>query len=222
MTGAAQLAIPPMRTGSFPVRIIVEGLRAVAAKAQDDGTPMSSGRDEIEARLVERARRGDPDAWNGLVERHLRRVLSIAWGVVRNAAEAEDLAQEAFIRGWERIESFERGRPFGPWIYSIVTRMAIDVVRRRARFPEEPADGNPGLRAVGSPDADAISSELARRIDEAIESLPEMQRVVARLWLVEQFDHAEIAVMTGLAEGTVRSHLSHARSKLRAMLDDLR
>jgi len=65
-------------------------------------------------------------------------------------------------------------------------------------------------------------SDTASRIDRAIESLPEMQRVVARLFIVEEFEHAEIAAMTGLAEGTVRSHLSHARKKLQEALKDLR
>ena len=70
-------------------------------------------------------------------------------------------------------------------------------------------------------DLPAIANELAERIGRAIESLPEMQRVVARLHLVEEFDHAEIANMTALGEGTVRSHLSLARKKLREKLADL-
>ncbi|HSP33718.1 MAG TPA: sigma-70 family RNA polymerase sigma factor, partial [Thermoanaerobaculia bacterium] len=72
-----------------------------------------------------------------------------------------------------------------------------------------------------SADLGALSSQIAARIDGAIESLPEMQRVVARLFLVEEFEHAEIARMTGLTEGTVRSHLSLARKKLREELADV-
>ncbi|HVR41545.1 MAG TPA: sigma-70 family RNA polymerase sigma factor, partial [Thermoanaerobaculia bacterium] len=70
-------------------------------------------------------------------------------------------------------------------------------------------------------DLGAQSNEIASRVDAAIESLPEMQRIVARLHLVEQFEHAEIAAMTGLSDGTVRSHLSHARRKLKEQLADL-
>jgi RNA polymerase sigma-70 factor, ECF subfamily len=66
-----------------------------------------------------------------------------------------------------------------------------------------------------------MSNEIGRRIDTAIESLPEMQRIVARLHLVEQFEHPEIAAMMNLSEGTVRSHLSLARKKLREQLADL-
>lgn len=192
------------------------------ATAHDVTKRMVNEIDELEAQLIDRAKRRDPEAWDALVSRYLRRVLSIAWGIVRNAADAEDLAQDAFVRGWERIDTFQRGRPFGPWIYSIVTRMAIDVVRRRSRFPENPVEQDSPLRSAAAPDRDAISSEIARRIDTAIESLPEMQGIVARLWLVEQFDYAEIAEMTGLAEGTIRSHLSLARARLRDMLGDLR
>jgi RNA polymerase sigma-70 factor (ECF subfamily) len=67
----------------------------------------------------------------------------------------------------------------------------------------------------------AMSGEIARRIDAALEELPDMQRIVARLHLVEEFDHAEIAAMTQLSDGTVRSHLSLARKKLREKLADL-
>jgi RNA polymerase sigma-70 factor (ECF subfamily) len=66
-----------------------------------------------------------------------------------------------------------------------------------------------------------MTNEIARRIDAALETLPEMQRVVARLHLVEQFEHQEIAAMMGLSDGTVRSHLSHARKKLQEKLADL-
>jgi len=94
-------------------------------------------------------------------------------------------------------------------------------VKRRQRFRhEELQDSQPAERR-DRPDLPAVTGELARRIDEAIQSLPEMQRLVARLYLVEQFDHAEIAAMTGLSEGTIRSHLSLARGKLKMSLADL-
>jgi len=178
--------------------------------------------DEIERRTVAAAKRGDTRAFGDLVQRYVRRVISIAWGIVRDSGTAEDLAQDAFVRAWERIESFDESRAFGPWIFTIVTRMSLDVARRKGRFPEDPIDRIDNGSFAAGPDRLAESNEIRHRIDEAIESLPGMQRVVARLWLVEQFDHAEIAEMTGLSEGTIRSHLSHARSKLREKLENLR
>jgi len=102
-----------------------------------------------------------------------------------------------------------------------VTNLSLDVVKHRTRFRhEELSEGEPAGRRDRA-DLPAQTNELASRIDAAIESLPEMQRIVARLYLVEQFGHAEIAVMTGLTEGTVRSHLSLARRKLKQQLSDL-
>ncbi|HXH38846.1 MAG TPA: sigma-70 family RNA polymerase sigma factor, partial [Thermoanaerobaculia bacterium] len=149
------------------------------------------------------------------------RVVSIAWGIVRNAADAEDLAQEAFVKAFESIGRFKTGEPFGPWIYRIVTNLALDVMKHRKRFRhEEITDAAPAARRDRT-DLPAIANELARRIDRSIESLPEMQRIVARLYLVDEFGHSEIATMTGLTEGTVRSHLSLARGKLKEKLADL-
>jgi RNA polymerase sigma-70 factor, ECF subfamily len=177
--------------------------------------------DPLEARAIERVKQGDAAAYDYLVSRYLPRVVSIAWGVVRNAHDAEDLAQEAFVKAYASIGRFQSGEPFGPWIYRIVTNLALDVLKRRTRFKhEELSDAQLAPRRDNT-ELRAESGELSRRIDAAIEALPEMQRIVARLHLVEQFEHGEIAAMTGLTEGTVRSHLSHARTKLKERLADL-
>jgi RNA polymerase sigma-70 factor (ECF subfamily) len=176
--------------------------------------------DPLERRAVEAVRRGETGGYDYLVSKHSRRALSIAWGIVRNAADAEDLVQDAFVRAYEKIGRFREGEPFGPWLYRIVTNLSLDVVRHRAKFPATPVEAHDERGELRA--AEAAWSDTASRIDRAIESLPEMQRVVARLFIVEEFEHAEIAAMTGLAEGTVRSHLSHARKKLQEALHDLR
>lgn len=177
--------------------------------------------DPLEARAIALVQSGDRRAWDYLVQKYMKRVVSIAWGIVRNAHDAEDLAQEAFVRAYQNIARFREGEPFGPWIYRIVTNLSLDVIKHRTRFRhEELSEGEPAGRRDRA-DLPAETNELAARIDAAIQSLPEMQRVVARLYLVEQFEHAEIAAMTGLTEGTVRSHLSLARRKLQLQLSDL-
>lgn len=182
---------------------------------------LQPGEDSFEQRAIDAVKRGDASAYDYLVSKYMKRVVSIAWGIVRNAHDAEDLAQEAFVKAYQTIGRFKTGQPFGPWIYRIVTNLALDVVKHRKRFRhEELRDVEPAARRDEA-DLPAQSSELAARIDDAIESLPEMQRVVARLYLVEEFGHAEIAAMTGLSEGTVRSHLSLARGKLKERLSDL-
>jgi RNA polymerase sigma-70 factor (ECF subfamily) len=177
--------------------------------------------DPLEVRAVESLKGGDRGAYDYLVSKYMKRVVSIAWGMTRNAADAEELAQEAFVKAYESIGRFESGQPFGPWIYRIVMNLSLDLMKHRSRFRhEEISDSAPAQRR-DSADLGAIRNELAQRIDAAIESLPEMQRIVARLFLVEQFDHGEIATMIGLTEGTIRSHLSRARSKLKTQLADV-
>ncbi len=185
------------------------------------GESRSLNDDPREARAIVRVQQGQAEEYDYLVSKYLRRVVSIAWGIVRNAHDAEDLAQEAFVKAFQNIGRFKEGEPFGPWIYRIVTNLALDVVKHRSRFRhEELTDVQPAARRDDA-ELGAVTSELATRIDQAMESLPENQRVVARMYLVEQFDHAEIASMMGLSEGTVRSHLSLARKKLKEQLADL-
>jgi RNA polymerase sigma-70 factor (ECF subfamily) len=195
--------------------------RLIFAVQEEETTSIPASDDPIERRAIGAVKSGDADSYEYLVSKYMKRVVSIAWGIVRNAADAEDLAQEAFVRAFQTIDRFKSGEPFGPWIYRIVTNLSLDVMKHRTRFRhEEIREEEPAARRDRA-DLPAMAGELARRIDTAIESLPEMQRVVARLYLVEQFEHAEIAAMMGLSAGTVRSHLSLARGKLREKLADL-
>lgn len=177
--------------------------------------------DPVERRAIDAVKRGDYASYDYLITKYMKRVVSIAWGIVRNAHDAEDLAQEAFVKAFQTISRFKSGEPFGPWIYRIVTNLSLDVMKHRTRFRhEEISDAEPASRRDRA-DLAAATNEIGSRIDTAIQSLPEQQRIVARLYLVEEFDHSEIAAMTGLTEGTVRSHLSLARRKLKEQLADL-
>jgi RNA polymerase sigma-70 factor (ECF subfamily) len=177
--------------------------------------------DPLESSAIAAVKSGDRSAYDYLVGKYMKRVMSIAWGVVRNAADAEDLAQETFVKALQSIDRFRTGEPFGPWIYRIVANLSLDVMKHRTKFHDEELSGDePASRRDGAELA-AITGEMGERIDRAMESLPEMQRVVARLFLVEGFEHPEIAAMTGVSEGTVRSHLSLARKRLREQLADV-
>jgi RNA polymerase sigma-70 factor (ECF subfamily) len=200
----------PLALERLTLRVPSEGVQA--QPAADDA---------FEVRAIAAVKGGESGAYDYLVSKYMKRVVSIAWGIVRNTHDAEDLAQEAFVKAFQSIGRFNSGQPFGPWIYRIVTNLALDVTKHRRRFRhEELRDAEPAARRDEA-DLPARTSELAGRIDRAIESLPEMQRLVARFYLVEGFGHAEIAEMLGLTEGTVRSHLSLARSKLKQQLADL-
>jgi RNA polymerase sigma-70 factor (ECF subfamily) len=177
--------------------------------------------DPLEARVIAAIQGGDAQGYDYLVSKYLKRTTSIAWGLVRNAHDAEDLAQEAFVKAFQTIGRFKTGEPFGPWIFRIVTNLSLDVLKHRRRVKDEELSGAEPAARRDAADLPAAAHEIASRIDEAIEALPEMQRRVARLHLVEQFEHSEIAGMLNLSEGTVRSHLSLARAKLKERLSDL-
>src|SRR5438309_8584889 len=147
-----------------------------AVQSKDDRTRTEA--DPTEQRAIAAVKSGDAGWYDYLVSKYMKRVVSIAWGIVRNADDAEDLAQEAFVKAYQTIDRFKPGEPFGPWIYRIVTNLALDVIKHRQRFRhEELTDSHHAARADRA-DLAAVSNELATRIDAAIESLPEMQRVV--------------------------------------------
>lgn len=199
-----------------------QAVRSVPSSSGERATERPEAHDDPhEALAIARVRRGDAAAYDYLVTKYLRRVLSIAWGIVRNAHDAEDLAQEAFVKAFRSMDRFREGEPFGPWVYRIVTNLALDVVKHRTRFRHEAVSEQQPAARRDQAELGAETHELSARIDAALESLPEMQRMVARLHLVEELGHAEIAGMLGLSEGTVRSHLSLARKKLREQLADL-
>ena len=177
--------------------------------------------DPLEARAIERVKSGEVDQYDLLMNRYMRQAYSIAWGIVRNAAEAEDIVQESFVRGLQAIQSFRKGERFGPWIFRIVSNLSLDSARRSRRFPHESFDAAPDLAAGDDPYTQVESSEIGARIESALRELPEMQQLVARLYLVEGLSHGEISLVTGLPEGTLRSHLSHARRKLQMKLGNL-
>lgn len=207
--GLAANALVP---GAFA--IFATGDRGALTPARD-----LSG-DAAETEAIERARRGDGDAFDILVGRWSRRVTSLAWTLTGSADAAEEIAQEAFVRAWQTLNRFRRGAPFGPWLLRIATNLSLDHLRRARKLDTLESAPEVTAPASQSPESRAVLSDAAGRIARAIAALPEMQRVVAQLYLVEEYDHEEIAAMTGLTQGTIRSHLSIARAKLRQALGE--
>ncbi len=164
-----------------------------------------------------RAAAGDRDAFGVLVLRYEAPVRRVARAVTGNPMDADDAAQEAFLSALDRIETYDRSRPFGPWLLRIATNAAIDLLRRRAVRSAEPIDDRVAVRAP-SPAADAEAADLRGRLNAALATLPERQRAALTLFDVEGYPHAEIADILGIPEGTVRSDVFHARRALREIL----
>src|SRR6266851_1244167 len=123
------------------------------------------GNDPLEARAIAAVKGGESRSYDYLVSKYMKRVVSIAWGIVRNAHDAEDLAQEAFVKAYQTIGRFKSGKPFGPWIYRIVTNLALDVMKHGRRYRhEELTEDEPASRRDRA-DLPALATELGRRID---------------------------------------------------------
>ncbi len=207
----------PIEPVPFPVR----------GETSASSFPSPSPADEIDERLIRAAQRGDMDAFNQLVVRHESAVFSVCLRLLRDGAQAEDAAQDTFIRAWSAIESF-RGGLVRPWLLRIATNRAYDILRSRSRRPTwsldaEPFEIEPEWTSQASDEAPenfATRSELAEVLERALAGLPEDQRVAILLSDVQGYGYDDIASMTGVAIGTVKSRISRGRSALRTILRD--
>ncbi len=182
----------------------------------------------IDERLVKNAQRGELASFNSLVTRHERAVFNVCLRLLRDAASAEDAAQDTFIKAWTSLDQF-RGGLFRPWLLRIASNRCYDILRARGRRPADSLDAQPyeiepewTSQAPQSehPETFATRRELSFHLERALASLPEDQRLAVILADVQGYGYEEVAVITGVALGTVKSRISRARSRLRQMLRD--
>lgn len=162
---------------------------------------------------------GDLGAFDVLVRRYVRRGFSIAFRILGQREDAEDLVQEAFLAALQAIDAFRPGRPFGPWFHRIVVNRAHNARKARAvrdteKIPEATASSS-------SPEQDAERADVRRRLSQAMESLTERQRMIVQLFELEGFSGAEIGEILEIPPGTVRWDLHRARKTLRECLAPL-
>jgi len=181
---------------------------------------------ENEANIIQKAQRGDLDAFNQLVLHYQDSAYSVAYRIFADRASASDAAQDAFIAAYRRLDSY-RGGNFRAWLLRIVTNTCYDELRRQKRRPAEAFDDLPGADSddgpplpadTASPEQAALQSELRRAIESCIRGLQADQRVVLLLSDVEGLNYQEIADSVGSALGTVKSRLSRARAAMRGCL----
>lgn len=170
--------------------------------------------------LVERLREGDAEALRLVVERYQERVFALVFGVVRDAHEVEDVAQEVFLKVFTRIAAFDGRSQFYTWLYRVAVNAAKDHVKKRVRRPAvalEEADAFPG--AAEDPEAHAARTETQRLVRAAIDALPVRYREVLALREIEGLSYDEIANVLGISIGTVESRLHRARARLKKRLE---
>ena len=178
--------------------------------------------DQEEVGLLRAAQGGDQAAFGELVRRYQRAVYRVAFALTRNPSDADDLAQETFVRAWQAIGRFRIGEPLHPWLARIATNLAFSLFRHRKRRPETPLE--PLVEAgqqwgVEDDPAERVAvAERDRYMAEAVAELkPEHQAVLA-LRVVDEQSYEEIAATLQVPVGTVMSRLSRARAELKARL----
>jgi RNA polymerase sigma-70 factor, ECF subfamily len=178
-----------------------------------------------EQALLDRARGGDLDAFNALVDLHQRLVFNVCLRMLGNRTAAEDAAQEAFLSAYRHIDAC-KGAHFRAWLLRIAANACTDELRRRQRRPAISLDAPQPLDAppldapdpAPGPEAEALRSEQRRSIAAALLRLPEDQRLAVVLCDVQGLAYDEIAEATGVSLGTVKSRIARAREKLRREL----
>jgi RNA polymerase sigma-70 factor (ECF subfamily) len=147
-----------------------------------------------------------------------RAMYNIGYRIVNNADEAKDVLQDAFISAFNNLESYRGDSSFGAWLKRIVVNKAINLVRKR-RFERLPESENWDVKeelAVDEFEGFPFTVESVRR---AIEELPDGYRVVLSLYLLEGYDHAEIAEILGITESTSKSQFNRSKKKLKEILE---
>lgn len=178
-----------------------------------------------EESLIALAQKGDVVAFNRLVVQYQEAVYNVAYRIMYDPAAADDIAQETFITAYQSLKGF-RGGSFKSWLLRIATNRCYDELRRNKRRPqssiEEMTEENESaafLRSPGdTPEQHRQRVELALLIERCMQGLPDDQRITAVLGDVEGYDYEQIAGITRVSLGTVKSRLSRARAKLRDCL----
>jgi RNA polymerase sigma-70 factor (ECF subfamily) len=170
--------------------------------------------DVVSRELLEAARRGEPGAFEELVERTHRRVYTLAHRLVGDRHEAEDVAQEAYMRAYRSLRGFRGEARFETWLYRITTNAAMSHLRRRGRFGDVLAEGDERLSREPEPrDLDEVVER--DEVERALAALPPGQRTVVLLKDVYGFSCQEIGDEIGISEGAVKVRLHRARRRLK-------
>ncbi len=169
--------------------------------------------------LVNRVRQGEVEAYGDLVRRYQQSVFNVCYRVLRNRQDAEDLTQEALVRGFERLDTYDIDRPFGPWIHRIAANLSINVLRQRKQLLplDEEREHHPGDE-VPQPEKALMQAERKTDIHSALAELPPHYRAVVELRHFQDLNYEKIAETLGIPLNTAKSHLFRARRLLAQLL----
>ncbi len=179
--------------------------------------------DSVESQLITQVLTGDSDAFSDLVRLYERPVYNLAYRMLGNSVEAEDAAQEAFIKAYSNLERYDMARSFKTWLLSITSNHCIDRLRKRRMTYlsiDEPLPPHPALVSPNaSPEAAAIAEERSAAIQTMLDALPDDYRLIIVLRYWYDLSYAEIATMQDTSESAVKSRLFRARQALAKQFD---
>ena len=170
-----------------------------------------------DSELVRRAQGGDVAAFERLFVTFRGRIYALCLRMTSEPSRAEDLAQDTFVRAWQKLETFGGKSEFSTWLYRLTVNTVLADLRTQGRWHDRLVEGEDAFAQV--PAAPGRSSLSAVDLERAIADLPPQARLIFVLYDVEGYRHREIASMTGLAEGTSKAHLHQARKLLRKALN---
>ncbi len=187
-----------------------------------------------ETALIEAAKRGDPESFGVIVSRYMPKALGFARQMTGNADEAQDLAQEAFVKAYRSLDTFRGESEFRTWFYRVLSNVCLDHLRKasflkKVFFLASPRDAHDDGDAIvrlkdsspeSRPDRGLRQQELNRMLNRAIMGLPRRQRAVFLMKHHEGMKLREIATVLGISEGAVKSHLIRAVAALRTRMED--
>jgi RNA polymerase sigma factor (sigma-70 family) len=202
-------------------------IMAEPAERNDVETPSAPVEEMV---LVNRARRGDLKAYDELVQRYQERIYATVYHMTSNHEDANDLAQDSFVKAYQALKSFKGGSSFYTWLYRIAVNKTINFLKQRKNRQHMSlndidfnAEHDPDLVALVSdktPRREAGLNELQEKLNAALLKLSESHRLAVVLHDVQGLSHEEIAKVMHCNIGTVRSRLFYARQQLQALLAD--
>ncbi len=205
-------------------------MTAPATSPDQESSPAAPEALVHEQELVKQARLGDLAAYDQLVQRYQERIYRTLYHMTSNHDDANDLAQEAFIKAFQALKSFKGGSSFYTWVYRIAVNKTLNFLKQRKNRSHMSlndldfnTENNPDLVALVSdktPRREAGLAELQQKLNEAMLTLSETHRLVVTLHDVQGLAHEEIAKIMDCNVGTVRSRLFYARQQLQGQLAD--
>lgn len=172
---------------------------------------------DVESKLIEQSRSGDTEAYAALVDQNQKMIRAVTFRMTGSLDDAEELAQDAFLRAYQQLSTFNGSSKFSTWLCKIAINLSLDRRRRESRREAVHTRWAADTVAGGGVD-DGFPDELSRRVQAALDRLPAKQRAAIVLTVYENQSHAEAAKTLGCTEATVSWRVFAARQKLKKLL----